>query len=205
MTRSFHQDYLQDLGTPGQLSLPEFTPVGVTLLYGGLTAPTGYLLCDGTTYSTDAYPYLVNLYAFIQNRFGGSYHTDFQVPDMRGLTDMGAGVNGTHEQSRGGGNFFDGGSIGDYIADSFQSHYHNDNISFVNGANAGYWNSVSQQLSPFDPASWYGVVAAGLTAEGPLVRSGDVRYPTEHSGYGAPRYDYETKPATISLNYIIKW
>jgi len=63
------------------------TPPGVMLDYAGATAPSGYLLCDGSNYSTTTY---AALFAAIGYAWGGS-GTNFNVPDMRGRVSIGAG------------------------------------------------------------------------------------------------------------------
>ncbi len=67
------------------------------------SAPRGWLICDGSSYSTDAYPKLVNL--FIQEfgtayKFGGSGGT-FNVPDLRGEFLRGTGTNSHTNQGNG--------------------------------------------------------------------------------------------------------
>jgi microcystin-dependent protein len=52
---------------------------GIIEMYGGETAPTGYLLCDGTSYPVATYP---ALFAVIGYAFGG-IAANFNVPDMR--------------------------------------------------------------------------------------------------------------------------
>ena len=64
------------------------------LPWSGSAAPSGWLLCDGTSYATATYPLL---FAAIGYVFGGS-GANFNVPDMRGrfplgLNDTGSGVN----------------------------------------------------------------------------------------------------------------
>jgi microcystin-dependent protein len=55
-------------------------PIGAILPFGGSTPPSGYLLCDGTSYAASAYP---QLSAVIGYTFGGS-GANFNVPDCRG-------------------------------------------------------------------------------------------------------------------------
>jgi len=50
-------------------------------MYGAATAPTGFLLCDGTSYTTAGQ---AALFAVIGYSFGGS-GANFNVPDLRGL------------------------------------------------------------------------------------------------------------------------
>ena len=62
-------------------------PAGTLLDFAGSSAPTGYLLCDGTSYSTTTYS---GLFSTIGYTWGGS-GASFNVPDLRGRTTIGAG------------------------------------------------------------------------------------------------------------------
>lgn len=60
---------------------------GVIKSFGGTTAPTGYLLCDGAAVSRTTY---ANLFAAIGTNWGeGDGSTTFNVPDLRGRTEFG--------------------------------------------------------------------------------------------------------------------
>ena len=61
------------------------TQSGMMVAYAGSMAPNGWLLCDGSSYLSNTYPYL---YAVIGNVYGGSGGT-FNVPDMRGRVSVG--------------------------------------------------------------------------------------------------------------------
>lgn len=83
-------------------------PPGAMTMYAGAVTPTGWLLCDGTSYLQSAYP---ALFAAIGIVFGGSA-TNFNVPDMRqrfplGKTGAGTGAalgssGGTIDHTHGG-------------------------------------------------------------------------------------------------------
>jgi len=68
--------------------LQALMPVGALLDFSGAAAPTGWLLCDGTIYTTAAFP---RLFAAIGNRYGGDGVTNFAVPDLRARATMGVG------------------------------------------------------------------------------------------------------------------
>jgi microcystin-dependent protein len=76
--------------TIADAAIVAYMPPGVILPYGGSTAPTGWLLCDGATLteggSGQTYQYL---YAVIGTTFGGTGETDFDLPDLRGRTIIG--------------------------------------------------------------------------------------------------------------------
>lgn len=56
-------------------------PAGAILPFGGTAAPTGYLLCDGSSKLRADYP---ALYAAIGTAFGTADGTHFNLPDFRG-------------------------------------------------------------------------------------------------------------------------
>jgi len=56
-------------------------PSGVISAFGGTSAPTGYLICDGTSYLRSSYP---TLFSAIGTAYGTADVTHFNVPDLRG-------------------------------------------------------------------------------------------------------------------------
>jgi microcystin-dependent protein len=65
-------------------------PVGSMQAFAGSSAPTGWLLCDGTAVSRTTYS---NLFSVISTTYGvGDGSTTFGLPDMRGRVPMGAGT-----------------------------------------------------------------------------------------------------------------
>ena len=70
-------------------------PPGTMLEYGGVSAPPGYLLCNGAAVSRTTY---ARLFATIGTRFGaGNRSTTFNLPDYRRRVAVGAGGTGTAE------------------------------------------------------------------------------------------------------------
>ena len=68
-------------------------PAGVTLPYGGASAPSGYLLCDGSAISRTTY---AGLFAILSTTYGvGDGSTTFNLPDLRQRFPMGKAVSGT--------------------------------------------------------------------------------------------------------------
>jgi len=90
-------------GTTWQSTAPAAQmPTGALTAYAGATAPTGYLLCDGSSVSSSTY---LALHAVISNTYGGSAYTgagalSFNLPDLRGRLPMGAGT-GTGQNASG--------------------------------------------------------------------------------------------------------
>jgi microcystin-dependent protein len=79
---------IEALVTAGRL-----VPIGSMLDFGGASAPTGYLLCDGTAVSRSTYS---ALFAAIGTNWGaGNGSTTFNLPDFRRRTAVGSGGTGT--------------------------------------------------------------------------------------------------------------
>src|SRR5262245_45908904 len=63
-------------------------PTGSVVAFAGVSAPTGWLLCDGAAVSRTIY---VNLYNVIGTTYGvGDGSTTFNVPDLRGRAAIGS-------------------------------------------------------------------------------------------------------------------
>ena len=73
---------------PNQLSATVgLLSAGMILGYGGSSAPTGWLLCDGSAVSRTTY---ATLFGIISTTFGaGDGSTTFNVPDLRGRVPVG--------------------------------------------------------------------------------------------------------------------
>lgn len=89
-------------------------PAGAVIMYAGTSVPTGYLACDGNTYSTTAFP---ALFAAIGYTYGGS-GTSFILPNTSGIFVRGAGnqhISGKPYS----------GTQGAVQQDAFEQHSHN--------------------------------------------------------------------------------
>jgi len=64
-------------------------PSGIISMFGGTSAPTGYLLCDGTAVSRTTY---ADLYAIIATNFGsGNGSSTFNLPNLQDKFPIGKG------------------------------------------------------------------------------------------------------------------
>ena len=61
-------------------------PTGSILAYGGSSAPTGYLLCDGSSQLRASYS---AVFAIVGTAFGSADGTHFNLPDLRGRIPVG--------------------------------------------------------------------------------------------------------------------
>lgn len=155
----------------------KLVPTGSLQAYAGTTAPSGWLLCDGSQVSRTVY---AALYAVTGNAFGsGNGSTTFHLPDMRGRfprgRDGGAGRDpdaASRTASNSGGNTAD--TVGSVQGDEFETHSHGSNTPFF----------VTQTGGP------------GIIAGGALFGAQSV---TADAGGSS-----ETRPKNINVNYIIK-
>ena len=87
-------DQTEPMIDPGSSS-PSVTavPSGGIIAYGAASAPTGFLLCDGTAVSRATYS---TLFGIISTTYGaGNGTTTFNLPDLRGRFPLGLATAGT--------------------------------------------------------------------------------------------------------------
>lgn len=70
-----------------------FVPAGTILPFGGATAPSGWLLCNGASVAIASYPALSNAIGVLWGNPGGG---SFNLPDGRGAFFRGIGTSGVH-------------------------------------------------------------------------------------------------------------
>jgi len=116
------------------------------------------------------------LYAVENCKYGCPDADHFKLPDMRGIFAKGAGTSEALTNAVGA-PF--SGVLGHYENDSFQGHAHN-NLNGTGGPNTG--------------GQPYGGGLGGATGNANV-----------DAGNGSPRLGNETKPANLSVNYIIKY
>ena len=136
--------------------------------------PSGWLICDGTQYSTSAYP---ALYALIGTSYGSGVGT-FAVPNLQGLFIRGKGTQTT------GGVTYTSAAIGTAQQDQFQGHYHAVSSTAIQGAGPG--GAVG------NPGGNFGGATINVTN------------PTTDGTDGTPRYGTETRPVNYAMIYCIK-
>lgn len=167
------------LGTTAGSSLPP----GTIVPYAGSTAPAGFLIADGSAISR-THPNYAALFAIISTTYGsGDGSTTFNLPDLRGIFVRGAGTS----SSIGGITYT--GTLATKQGDQMQGHIHNLSSS---GAQVMLWRTSGGNLS----------YPTGATLLREDVTS--VQGPASDGTNGTPRTGTETRPANISLTYLIK-
>lgn len=74
------------------------TPTGAMIQFGGSSAPSGWLLCDGASVSRTTF---AALFAVLSTTYGSTSGTTFNVPDMVGKFALGEGGGNTRGQTGG--------------------------------------------------------------------------------------------------------
>tara|TARA_Y100000590_G_scaffold145471_2_gene167300 strand:+ start:2902 stop:4026 length:1125 start_codon:yes stop_codon:yes gene_type:complete len=87
------------VATTAYVDAIEIFSSGMIMQFGGSTAPTGWLMCDGAAKDASSDSSLQPLFDVIGNAYGGSNNTDFKLPDLRGRMPVGAGT-GTNLTAR---------------------------------------------------------------------------------------------------------
>ena len=92
----------------GTVALTSLVPAGSMMAYAGSSAPSGWLLCDGSAVSRTTY---ATLFAAVNTVYGaGDGSTTFNVPDCTGRVVAGKEATATRLTTAGGG--VDGGTLG---------------------------------------------------------------------------------------------
>lgn len=158
-------------------------PVGSLQAFAGASAPTGWLVCDGTSYSTSAFPELFNVLGYT---YGGS-GASFLVPDLRGRMPIGAGNDGTAANNASRTRGAKGGDT------RLQSHGHG--VSDPGHAHGGDYNvAAAAGGNQSNPA------AANTASYYNATRSATTGISIQSSGSGSG----ENMPPFLVTNYIIK-
>ena len=150
--------------------------VGSVMIWHGSTAPSGYLICDGTTYSKSQYP---DLY----DALGSDYQISaeqFKVPDFRGLVPIGAG---THQDANNKSKTFDLGS-------EYGEYEHTQTINEMPSHN--HTSNNEQFSTAFQPKDRINVAGTD---------GGVANNPTGYTGGGQP---FNVMQPSLTVNYIIK-
>lgn len=177
------------------------TPSGTVVMYAAATAPTGWLLLDGTAISRTTY---ATLFALFGTTYGvGDGTTTFNLPDARGVFIRGAGT-----QTISSINYV--GTRGTTQVDAFQGHYHaitdpghthdirnsqdNGNVRATTGGALSGWVYNNAGANNGTGNIYATGATTGITVTG--AQTDGVN--------GSPRFGSETRPVNIVLTYIVK-
>ena len=172
----------------GQIDGIPGVPAGFIMPFGGTTAPTGYLACEGQEVLQSDYP---DLYAAIGTTWNtgptGSY---FKLPDLRGAFLRGTGTHGISANNMANGSDFAGPSVGSFEDDQMQNHKHSiySSISGATGTGSGAVNYAASSPGTFEHYPY----------------SSEMAESNHPSADGTPRAGDETRPFNAGILYCIK-
>jgi microcystin-dependent protein len=153
-------------------------PAGMVVQWVTSTAPTGWLLCDGTAYNASSNSIYQELYNVIGNQFGGTNNSNFKVPDYRGMFLRGAGTN-----AQTGYTTYVGQTLNTQQTDAVQEHTHNTDLSTRRGTASDSANFIMSSNN---------VGSANTQTQTTSTQSGRTS-------------SVETRPVSYSVNYLIKY
>lgn len=109
-------------------------PTGAVLPFTGLTAPEGFLLCDGSEVSRVTYAKLFGVIGEVYGKGDGSM--TFNVPDYREVTLVGAGQNEKLNIKE-----HDVYNVGEFKDDQMQGHKHSNRGQISDGNSDGKYKA----------------------------------------------------------------
>ena len=190
-------------GNLGFSNTNTLVPSGTILAFGGTSAPSGYLLCDGTSYSRTTYS---SLYSVIGTAYGTVDSTHFNVPDLRGRFLRGVtGASGQDPDSasrtamNAGGNT--GNNVGSVQGNSFQTHDHT--ITDPGHSHNTRANNASPTIGG---ANWLEDGGPNTTSNTVILGTTGINgtNSTAATGTNTQASANETRPNNAYVNYIIK-
>lgn len=133
-------------------------PTGAVLAYGGASAPSGFLLCDGTAVSRTTY---ATLFGIVGTTFGaGDGSTTFNVPELRQRFPLGKAASGTGSTLGGSGGTIDHVHTGPSHTHTVAGHTHDmGNHTHTGGAHT---HSTSDHTHSV-PAHYHDTQGSGAT------------------------------------------
>jgi len=191
--------------TAAQAVLGAIIPPGAMMEYGGASAPSGWLLCDGAAVSRTTY---AALFAIIGTAYGvGDNSTTFNLPDRRDR--FGIGASGTVARGSTGGSTTSGGTA--LTTAQLPSHTH----TGTTGSSGEHRHTLagSDGVTPLrggsgNIAAWNNVPIGAIAATpDPLLSTLNGAhthtFTTNATGEGAV-HTHSVTPPYVASNYIIK-
>lgn len=172
-------------------------PVGSLMPYAGASAPTGWLLCDGSAVSQATY---AGLYAVIGTTYGAPGGGNFNLPDLRGKSPLGVnngglpnGENGSYSTR----NRADSGGEETHVISTAEmpSHQHGGSNSYA----VTVWQGVASPPSSGSSEILGGT--GGTGASGTTPPGAEIAGSTGSAGSGSA---HNTMHPYVVVNYIIK-
>jgi microcystin-dependent protein len=161
-------------------------PIGSLIVYAGTSSPSGWLLCDGTSYSTTTYANLFNVIGYTYGGSGGN----FNIPDLRNLVIRGCSSTSTIT------NVKTGSDTVTLAVTNLPAHTH----QYFDAAFAGQGGSNPSVMGTgasidYDNGYWW------RQPDGTLIQT-QTALLTSSTGSNTP---FNIIPSNLAMNYIIKF
>jgi len=166
----------------GTIAAPAGTPAGSIIMFGGATAPEGWLICDGSAVSRTTQ---ANLFTAIGTAFGsGDGSTTFNLPNMRGQFPRGLNTTGSgNDPNR---------TLGTTQAQA----------TAVNGMSISDPGHTHSFTTRNQDGSESNIARSASSSNG--VASVTVNSATTRISFSSSSSDNETRPTNVALNFIIR-
>jgi microcystin-dependent protein len=189
-------------------------PAGIINQYGGSVAPDGYLLCNGQSVSTGAYP---ALFAAIGYTYGGS-GSSFNIPNLQNRVPVGRGTD-TEFDTLGetGGSKTHTLTVNEMPSHTHTQDVHAHSFSGTTSTDGNHSHTVQSRAYGFETFSWEGNgVGSRSSGQGLVYPPTNTTGAHTHSYSGTVSSQAATNQNTgggqahnnlqpyIVLNYIIK-
>lgn len=192
---------------------PDAVPPGVIVHYGAASAPTGYLLCDGSAVSRTTYS---ALFAIVGTTFGvGDGATTFNVPDVRQRFMIGLAAAGTASTLAGTGGTIDHVHTGPSHTHTYTTvlnhthtvnvndpgHAHVEKIIATSGGGSDYPEEITGGATTKNSGASTDTATTGITATTNNPAGGAASGTTAAGGTGNTG---SANPPFIALPVIVK-
>jgi microcystin-dependent protein len=187
-------------GWTAMSSPPSPVPSGAMTAFAGSSAPSGWLMCNGSAVNRTTYS---ALFAVIGTTYGsGDGSTTFNLPNTQGVFLRGAGSQVVNSVTY-------TGEYGTTSSDSLQGHEHTVSTSTTGVSLSPNGDFVYYNHGGFTN-SWSIGGGSNVSLEGTISVSDPghthtLSDPTSDGTNGTPRVANETRPVNLAINYIIKY
>lgn len=173
-------------------------PIGGLMLHAGATAPSGWLVCDGSAVSRVTY---ATLFAAIGTTFGvGDGSTTFNIPDLRGRVAL--GVSGSYALAAAGGEANHTLTSAEMPTHTHTDTGHNHGVTDPGHAhNLGAGSAAGSASHPSDSLNT-GLNQYGTSTVGTGISIGSGNAANANTGGGGAHNNLQPY---LALNYIIRY
>ncbi len=182
-------------------------PIGAGVLWYSDTAPSSFLICDGTSLSRTTY---AKLFAVLGTTYGSVDGSSFSLPDLRQKFPMGKAASGTGNSLGATGGAIDHAHTSPAHTHSVPAHYHGmgtgaDLAVTTYPTGSSPWGGNTANSTAAGTTTTVNFSAATISGRIGLVTGGVDGNAAMTSGSTAPSNTGTNNPPYVTVNYIIKY